>query len=124
MFILEKLVISEDHQKVHQSFHNLNSKIKWDDKHLRKFSKFKDDEGDKVMLEISMSAMDDDYDSQESQNIDINDDIGDDPIHGSMEENLCDVEYNKPLNEVCAAQKYRRTGPIIRYLQEAALPTY
>ena len=75
-------------------------------------------------LRISVSAMDDDYDSQESQNIDINDDIGDDPIHVSMEENLCDVEYNKPLNEVCAAQKYRRTGPIIRYLQEAALPTY
>ena len=67
LFILEHLVISDGHQKVHQAFKHLNSKIQRHKNQIRKFAKFKDDEGEKVMLEVLTSAMDTDYDSQVSE---------------------------------------------------------
>ena len=36
------------------------------------------------------------------------------------EESINDNEYYKPLNQVCPKQRYRRTQPVIDYLNEAA----
>ena len=58
LFILKNLVISEHHQKVQLAFKNLNNKIQRNKNQIRKFSKFKDNEGEKVILEISTSVMD------------------------------------------------------------------
>ena len=116
LFTLENFVISEDHEKVRLAFKNLNVKIQSNRSYVRKFAKFKDNEGEKIVLEILTSDMEADYDSQESQNID---NYRIDELQEDLEELSC-KDYYKPLTEVCSAQRYRRTGPIISFLQEAA----
>ena len=72
------------------------------------------------MLEVLSNDMDIEYISQESQNIEPYN-VREDEVNESIEEELSEKDYYKPLTEVSLRQKYRRTGPIISFLKDAAL---
>ena len=128
LFCLEKDIIKDDHEKVYLAFKNLSIKVQREKSKLKKSGKFNNNDGNKVILTVSINNSNaEDYVLQASQDSNSNPhDIVIEEENDNMdveevnEDQLIDDKYYKPLNEVCPRQRYRRTMPVIDYLNEAA----